>query len=224
MNDFRVVVFDYDGTLFDTRPAIVHCIQRAFAETLHAVPPLDAIAATVATGLSLPDTLVVLDQRLHSNRVILDELARTYRRLYLAEGAPLPKPYLGVGGVLRRLHAEATKCLVVSNKGVAAIQQSLDASDLTSFIDEVFGDQPGLPKKPEPGILTQHILPRYAPVTKAQILVVGDTETDIVFAKSAGVASCWASYGYGDNERCLKSAPNYVIGAITELPGLVLGS
>jgi phosphoglycolate phosphatase len=221
MSRFRAVVFDYDGTLFDTRPAIVHCIQHAFADTIRSVPPLEAIASTVETGLSLPDTLVVLDQRLRGNRTTLDELIRTYRRLYLAEAAPLIKPYPGVGDTVRSLHAGGTKCLVVSNKGVAAIHQSLDDSDLTPFIDLIFGDQPGLPKKPAPAILANHILPRYAQLTNDQILVVGDTETDIVFAKAAGVSSCWASYGYGDRARCVQLAPNYVIGNVAELPAIV---
>jgi phosphoglycolate phosphatase len=221
MSSFRAVIFDYDGTLFDTRPAIVHCIQRAFAEIIRSVPPLEAIAGTVETGLSLPDTLVVLDQRLRGNRTTLDELIRNYRRLYLAEGAPLIKPYPGVGDTIRILHAGGTKCLVVSNKGVAAIHQSLEESDLTPFIDMIFGDQPGLPKKPDPAIVTDHILPRSTQLTKDQVLVVGDTETDIVFAKAANVSSCWASYGYGDRVRCRQLAPDYVIGDVAELPAIV---
>jgi phosphoglycolate phosphatase len=221
MGRFRAVVFDYDGTLFDTRPAIVHCVQRAFAETIHSMPPLDAVAATVETGLSLPDTLIVLDQRLRGNRATLDDLVRAYRRLYLVEGAPFIKPYPGVGDAIKTLHAGGIKCLVVSNKGVAAIRQSLDESGLAPFIDLVFGDQPGLPKKPDPAILADHILPRYGRITKEQMLVVGDTETDIVLAKAAAVASCWASYGYGDATRCLQLAPDYVIGDIAELPDIV---
>jgi phosphoglycolate phosphatase len=221
MPRFGAVVFDYDGTLFDTRPAIVHCIQRAFADTGQAVPPVGAIADTVKTGLPLPDTLTALDQRLLGNQLALDELVGVYRRLYLAEASAFLKPYAGVGETLRKLHGRGTKCLVVSNKGVAAIHQSLDGSGLTPFIDLIFGDQPGLPRKPDPAIVIDHILPRYAQLTKEQILVVGDTETDIVFAKAAGVSACWASYGYGDKAHCLRLAPDYVIGDIAELSPIV---
>jgi phosphoglycolate phosphatase len=221
MPRFCAVVFDYDGTLFDTRPAIVHCIQRAFAETTRSIPPLEAIAGTVETGLSLPDALVVLDQRLRGNRTTLDELVRNYRRLYLAEGAPFIKPYPGVGDTIGSLYDGGIKCLIVSNKGVAAIHQSLNESGLAPFIDLIFGDQPGLPKKPDPAIVLNHILPRHAQLTKKQILMVGDTEIDIVFAKAAEVWSCWASYGYGEEARCLQLAPDYVIGNITELLAIV---
>jgi phosphoglycolate phosphatase len=85
----------------------------------------------------------------------------------------------------------------------------------------VFGDEPNLPKKPDPAILTGHILPRYPDLRQDHILIVGDTETDILFAKAAGVASCWASYGYGEPERCRELKPDHVITTIEQLPALV---
>jgi phosphoglycolate phosphatase len=221
MGDFRVVVFDYDGTLFDTRPAIIHSIQRVFAETGRPLPEIEAIAATVKTGIPLHDTLTALEQRLGSDQIALEELVGAYRKIYLAEAAPFLKPYLGVYQTLQKLHAGGTKNLIVSNKGIAAIHKSLNESGLSSLVDMVFGDEPNLPKKPDPAILTKHIFPHYAGLQKDQMLVVGDTETDIRFAKAAGVASCWASYGYGDPDRCGELGPDHVITTIEQLPALV---
>jgi phosphoglycolate phosphatase len=53
MSAFKVVVFDYDGTLFDTRPAIIHCIQRAFEEQKRSSPASEPIARTIASGVTL---------------------------------------------------------------------------------------------------------------------------------------------------------------------------
>jgi len=221
MNRFSVVVFDYDGTLFDTRPAIIHCVQRTFAEANRPPPEIEAIAATVKTGITLHDTLIALESLLGSDRTVLKEMVSIYRKIYLAEAAPFLKPYLGVSEALQSLNADGIKNLVISNKGSAAIHKSLDESGLGSFVELVFGDEPNLPKKPDPAILTGHILPRYAGLPKDQILIVGDTETDILFAKAAGIASCWASYGYGDPERCRELKPDHVISTIEQLPALV---
>jgi phosphoglycolate phosphatase len=169
----------------------------------------------------LPDTLIALHGALRGDRGALNALIRTYRQLYLDEGTPLLRPFSGVTEALRQLHAGGAKCLVVSNKGIAAIRRSLDDSRLTSWIDLVFGDEPGLPKKPDPAILTDYILPRYAQLHRERILIVGDTEIDILFAKSAGATACWASYGYGEAERCRRLAPAYEISSIEELPALV---
>jgi phosphoglycolate phosphatase len=221
MSCFKVVVFDYDGTLFDTRPAIVHCIQRAFAACSRPIPELDAVAGTVRTGLPLQETFFVLDKNLRAERAALNEIVRTYRKIYLDEGAPLTKPFVGAGDALQDIHARGTKCVIISNKGIVAIRQSLDQSQLSSFVDLVFGDEPGLPKKPDPAILVDHILPRYAPLQRQQILVVGDTEIDILLAKRTGSPCCWASYGYGETERCRQLEPEHEISGIEQLPALV---
>jgi len=221
MSGFKLVVFDYDGTLFDTRPAIFHCIQRAFAECGRPIPTLEAVAGTVRTGLPLQETFFVLDKKLRAERTALNEIVGTYRKLYLDEGTPLSKPFAGVSDALRDIHATGSKCVVASNKGIAAIRHSLDQSQLSSFVDFVFGDEPGLPKKPDPAILLDHILPRYAPLQREQALVVGDTEIDILLAKRTGIPCCWVSYGYGDTERCRKLAPEHEISGIEALPALV---
>lgn len=222
MSAFEVIVFDYDGTLFDTRPAIVHCIQRAFEECARPVPALAGILSTVKTGLPLPGTLFILNESLRGDPAALGELVKTYRTLYLDEGTPLLQPFTGVRDTLQKLHDNGAQCVVVSNKGIAAIRRSLDQGQLSSFVDLVFGDEPGLPNKPDPAVFTDHILPRYAQWQKRQLLMVGDTETDIRFAKSAGISSCWASYGYGEMEPCRSLAPDHEISSIAELPALVL--
>jgi phosphoglycolate phosphatase len=221
MSGFKLVVFDYDGTLFDTRPAIHHCIQRSFAACGRPIPTLEAIAGTVRTGLPLQETFFGLDKNLRAERAALNEIVGTYRKLYLDEGTLMSKPFAGVSDALRDIHATGSKCVVVSNKGIAAIRHSLDQSQLSSFVDFVFGDEPGLPKKPDPAILLDYILPRYAQLPREQTLVVGDTQIDILLAKRARIPCCWASYGYGEADRCRALKPEHEIAGIEELPALV---
>jgi phosphoglycolate phosphatase len=221
MSGYKVIIFDYDGTLFDTRPAIFHCIQRAFAACGRPIPALEAIAGTVSTGLPLQETFFVLDKNLRIERAALNEIVKIYRRIYLDEGAPLTKPFVGVRDALKDIHARGIKCVVVSNKGIAAIRRSLDQSQLSSCLDLVFGDEAGLPKKPDPAIVVDHILPRYAPLRRERMLVFGDTEIDILLAKRTGIPCCWASYGYGETERCRQLKPEHEISSIEQLPALV---
>jgi phosphoglycolate phosphatase len=147
-------------------------------------------------------------------------MVETYRALYVAMGLQLVKLYPGVGDTLRLLRAGGTRCVLVSNKGVAAIRRSLEQNDLASLIDVVFGDEPSLPKKPDPAILTDHILPHYPQLRPDQVVMVGDTETDIAFARAGGIVSCWAAYGYGESNRCRALRPDYEIASIGELPAL----
>jgi phosphoglycolate phosphatase len=221
MSGFKAVVFDYDGTLYDSRPAIVHCLRRTFEERGRAVPPSNALTNIVRAGLTLPETFLALDDALSSNRSAVDELVQTYRRLYLDEAAPFLKPFAGACKALERIHRGGVKCAVVSNKGVAAVRRSLDDGGIGGFVDVVFGDEAGLPNKPDPAVLTKYILPKFAHLQADELLMVGDTETDIVFAKTTGMAACWVSYGYGTPERCRKLEPEYEIASIADAPALV---
>lgn len=224
MASFDLILFDYDGTLFDTRLAIAHCIERAFERRGRPTPPKERALATIATGLPLAESLVALDATLRSDRRALNDLITTYRQIYLNEGTRLLSPFAGVGTVLQRLRAVGIQSIVISNKGIEAIRRSLDQTGLDAFVDMVFGDQPGLPKKPDPLLFTKHILPHHDRLPRDRILMVGDTESDILFAKSAGIAACWASYGYGETERCRGLSPEHEISSIVDLIPLACGA
>jgi phosphoglycolate phosphatase len=145
----------------------------------------------------------------------------TYRRIYRGEAAPLLRPFPGVADTLRHLRAGGVACVLVSNKGVDAVRRSIDESALDGLVELVIAEEPGVPKKPDPAIVSELILPHFPQLRRTQILMVGDTETDILFARRASIASCWASYGYGDPQRCRMLAPTYEISSTTELLALV---
>jgi phosphoglycolate phosphatase len=221
MNNFDAVVFDYDGTLFDTRRAIIHCLRRAFEQCRRPTPLAETTMAAVKSGLPLQETLISIDPTMRMDPVALSEIVHVYRRLYLDEGTPLLHPFAGAAEALQELHRGGTKCVVVSNKGTAAVRRSLDNSGFSAFVDAIFGDAPGLPKKPDPAVLTEHILPRFERLEARRVLIIGDTEIDILFARRCGSYACWASYGYGDVDRCRSLEPDYEIASMDALSTLI---
>ena len=52
---------------------------------------------------------------------------------------------------------------------------------------------------------------------KSNILMVGDTTTDIDYAKKCSIDSAFASYGYGDQQKCIAMKPTYIINSPNEL-------
>lgn len=223
MSAFKLIVFDYDGTLFDTRPAIVQSLRRAFADCGRTIPAAATLDGVVGAGLPLRDSLLLLEPRLRNDRVALDEMVVTYRRFHRDEAASLQRPWPGTLEALCHLDRAGIICVVVSNKGVDAINHSLLASGI-SAIDLVLGDQPGVPRKPDPALVADFVLPRFPGIARQQMLMVGDTEVDILFARRARLQCCWSAYGYGNAQRCRALRPDYEISTISSLPGLVLGS
>ena len=218
---FDLVIFDYDGTLSDTRGAIAHCLERAFVSHGQAPPARQRALNAAGKGLTLHETCLLLDRSLNGDAAALDGIVKTYRKFYRDEGESLTTMFPGARDVLRHMHGRGVKCLIVTNKGVDAVRRSLDRYGLTYFIDFIVAEQPGAPHKPNPALLTERILPEIPPIPKRRMLIVGDTEVDIQFAKNTGIACCWATYGFGNKGRCEELAPEYRIDGLEDLAALI---
>jgi phosphoglycolate phosphatase len=223
-NRFDLLIFDFDGTLCDTRVAIAHCLKRALAKYSRPIPPPEHTASIVSKGLSLPETIVLLDPGLLGQSDAIAEMVSAYRSFYRNGSDPLITMFPGTDIALQTMHARGVKCIVVSNKGTEAIHRSLDRYKLAPFIDVIFGEQPGIPFKPDPLLLNERIVPKFPQIAKARMLMIGDTEVDIRFGHAARIACCWAAYGFGERQHCIALSPEYLIETIEELPKIVSGS
>lgn len=214
----RMVVFDFDGTLCDTRAAIAACLHATFEADVGLALDPASVHASIASGSTLDQTLTVLSpQPLPEER--LDSLKRSYRARY-AESAPrLARLYAGVVDALRTLHEARVPVLVVSNKGSAAIHQSLSLAGVDPWVLEVVGDRPGLAKKPDVALFAQAIHPVRPELDPSDVIMVGDTETDIEFARRAGMQMAWAAYGYGRPEACRAMRPDVELAQSEDLAG-----
>ncbi len=84
----------------------------------------------------------------------------------------------------------------------------------------VKAERPDTPVKPDPRLF--HAIQQQIPGGRLQrFLVVGDTETDLCFARNAGLQSCWATYGYGHGARCRAVGFDYTLDRIEDLPGIL---
>jgi len=70
-------------------------------------------------------------------------------------------------------------------------------------------------------LLTDRIAPKFPQIAKARMLMIGDTEVDIQFARASQIKCCWAAYGFGERSRCLALTPDYRIEIIGDLPTIV---
>jgi phosphoglycolate phosphatase len=221
---FDLLIFDFDGTLCDTRVAIAHCLERALSKYGRPIPPRGHTASIVSRGLSLPETIILLVPGLRAQSAAVSAMVTAYRSFYSSEGDTLVKMVPGANVTLQRVREFGTKCIVVSNKGIQAVRRSLDRFELTPFIDLVLGDEPGVPIKPDPALLTDRIVPNFPQIAEARMLMIGDTEADIKFAHASEIACCWAAYGFGDRQHCMALSPEYIIEHIDELRNILSSS
>lgn len=210
MNPLHIdsLIFDLDGTLWDSSPTSVRTWTKTFKDCrLHSLSVSEDFVRSFV-GLTLNTTFQLLypqadEQQYHS---FARHFARNEERFLKQQLNPL---YPGVDRVLREL-AACFPLFIVSNCLGGYIEHFLDQYDLGDvFTDyESYGNT-GLPKKENIRILAQRNF-------LTPPVYLGDTLTDYQAARDNDLPFIWARYGYGQ----VKEA-TYQIDHFGELPALI---
>jgi HAD superfamily hydrolase (TIGR01509 family) len=179
---FRNILWDLDGTLFDTYPAITYAISKSLNEMGLSV------ALNVIDGLarqSIAHCLETLSQRFKLDPDLLgDRFAESYRRIDPANQPPYP----GVRDVCALIHARGGLNVIVTHRGGHSTQRLLETHHLAAYFDAIFSVEQGYPRKPDPAMLLA-ALDKYS-LNPDETLVVGDRELDIQAGQAAGIRTC----------------------------------
>jgi phosphoglycolate phosphatase len=206
---FDLVVFDWDGTLFDSTRLIARCIQAACAD-LGTTVPSDRDASYVI-GLGLVDALRHAAPTLAPERY--RELGERYRHHYVAHQDDIVL-FDGTLEMLRALKQRNHGLGVATGKTRRGLDDALkraglsDLFDATRTADETAG-------KPDPRMLQE--LMRELGATPDRTLMVGDTTHDLLLAANAGCASVAVSFGAHEPEAFVELAPLHIAHSTAEL-------
>ncbi len=206
---FDLIVFDWDGTLFDSTALIVRCIQNACQDLGVAVPPVERAAYVI--GLGLRDALEHAVPDLPPQRY--GELAQRYRHHYLASQHELSL-FGGTLDMLRELKARHHWLAVATGKGRQGLNDALAHADLVGMFDGTrTADETA--SKPHPRMLLE-LIDQFG-VRAERTLMVGDTTHDLQLAQNAGTACVGVSFGAHDHEAFTPFNPRHVAHSTTEL-------
>lgn len=73
------------------------------------------------------------------------------------------------------------------------------------------------PKKPDPEVFSKRIAPLFPTATPANCIGIGDTATDLEFARNIGASACFAAYGFGDRASCDRFGYTHKIASLGDL-------
>lgn len=209
----QLVIFDWDGTLFNSVGQIVASLQ--FAAQQHQQPLSDDAAKSII-GLGLPEVMQTLFPdvpELHS--AILD----SYAEHYVAHSQD-DKWFDGVGDMLNDLKQRGFKLAVATGKSrrgldrVLAKTQSQDLFDITRAASET-------QSKPHPQML-QEIL-SYTGVAPEQAIMVGDSSYDLQMAQNIEMPRVGVSYGVHSVDVLQQYKPLMIADDVTALHHYLVG-
>jgi phosphoglycolate phosphatase len=189
---FDLIVFDWDGTLFDSTALIVRCIQDGCRD-LGVKVPSDTAAAYVI-GLGLQDALRHAVPDLPAERY--PELGLRYRQHYFARQHELSM-FPGTLEMLQALKAREHCLAVATGKGRRGLDEALAHAQLRGLFDGTrTADETA--SKPDPRML--HELMQEFGAEPGRTLMIGDTTHDLQLALNAGTPRVAVSYGAHDHE------------------------
>lgn len=206
---FDLIVFDWDGTLFDSTALIVRCIQAACADL--GVPVPSEREAAYVIGLGLHDALQQVVPGLPVERY--PELGRRYRHHYFAQQHEL----VLFEGSLAMLHALKQRhhwLAVATGKSRRGLDEALRTVQLQGLFDGTrTADETA--SKPDPRMLLE--LMREFGVEPERTLMIGDTVHDLQLAANAGAAGVAVGYGAHDPAALRELAPRFIASSVPEL-------
>ena len=209
---FRLLVFDWDGTLMDSAASIVACMRYAFGELELPVPSESRLRSMI--GLSLDETMLRLwpdasgDLRLRA--------VDAYRTHWLATYRHVPMLFDGAREALEGLFADEYFLAVATGKSRPGLDRDLETTELGKLFLSTRTPQEA-PSKPHPQMLLD-IMDELG-VTGEETLMIGDTTYDLEMAQHAGAASLGVLSGAHDRAQLVACEPLACLGSVEELPG-----
>lgn len=206
---YPLIVFDWDGTLFDSAAVITDCIQQAARDMALAVP--DRRTASHVIGLGLQDSLRHALPTLPREQY--PEFLALYRRYFLEREDTLGL-FPGAADLLAELRERGHQLAVATGKPRRGLDRALQASGIGPlFAASRCGDETH--PKPHPAMLLE--LMAELKLDAAELLMIGDTSHDLGMAASAGVEAVAVSYGAHPEDSLLAFAPRACVASIVEL-------
>jgi phosphoglycolate phosphatase len=210
------LVFDLDGTLVDTAPDLVAATNHVMRRIgLHDVSEGDIRPFVGHGALAMVERAAAAQGRTISQPALHD-LFETFIAHYTANIAVNSRPYAGALEAIGACAASGAVLAVCTNKIEAHARALLDQLHMAKYFAAIAGRDSLHVYKPHPGHLTGTVALAGGEASRA--IMIGDSETDIRTAKSAGIPVIAVDFGYSI-EPIASFDPDMVISHFSELPG-----
>jgi len=213
-NRFKLVVFDWDGTLMDSEAQITQSLANVISEL--ALAERSTLDLRNVIGLGLPEAIRQLYP--DEGEAIVEKFAAGYRQHFLVGNTNPSVLFDGAMAVIKRLHADGYLLAVATGKSRRGLDRSLADTDsgdyfhMTRCADETFS-------KPHPQMLLE--IMDVLDVAPEHTVMIGDTEYDLEMAAQAGTASLGVTYGVHAVERLQRHRPLACLDDISEVGELL---
>jgi len=208
----KLIIFDFDGTLGDTRRNIVTTMQMTIAELGLSGRTDDECASKI--GLPLDGCFEALypDAAKETIQLCTD----AYRRIFQENLLTMkPQVFPKVKETLSWLKEQGYTLTIASSRWHKSLSELAHDLDIAEFISYLVGADDVKKAKPSPEPVVKTLTA--TGFDASQTLVVGDMNVDILMGLNAGAKTCGVTYGNGTRRELEDAGANYIIDSIDEL-------
>ncbi|MCA3249015.1 MAG: HAD family hydrolase [Holosporaceae bacterium] len=211
-----VLMFDFDGTLVDSREAITSSVLKALDE--FGLPPLPL--AVIAGNIGLPAPVALARALPDVDADTVTRLVACYRHHYATHGQFQHAPFAGVNDLLPALKAKGYRLTIATAKPSAPLADLMDRYGWNELFEARRGGDDVVNSKPAPDMLFSLI--DQLGVVANDCMMIGDSIYDIQMGKSAGVATCAVTWGYNSQEALAQAAPDFTHSSVDSMAAWLL--
>lgn len=202
---YNNLIWDFDGTLFDTYPAIAKTYQRILAEHYGKTVDYNIVFSLAKQSLRRCHKALAT-----STGIDEKELTERFRNLLNNELCFEEPPFPGAEAICKSVIKNGGRNFIVTHRKQDSLLKLLALYDMQSLFTEVVCGDHGFARKPHPAAF-EYIIDKYK-LSRETTLGIGDRLIDIEAARATGIATC-----FFDNQGFSLASADYSIASLFEL-------
>lgn len=204
----KLCVFDLDGTLLNTLPALNKIINLCLSDLGLASVSEEDTKHFVGNGYK-----IFVDRALKHlgiyEKVDKQKAYKIYEEHFAKHKLYKVEPYTGIVELINELKNRKIKTVVLSNKSQEGVEANIKKCFDKSLFDAVYGERQGIKIKPAPDAL--NLIIKDFGVEKSEVLYFGDSDVDMQTSINAKVVGIGVLWGFRDREELEKNGAKFIV-------------
>lgn len=208
----KVIIFDFDGTLCDTRSNIIIAFRATMEHLGLEMRDEETCGATI--GLTLRDGFKSMYPDFDDAKI--DYCVETYRQIFAERRKELmPDLFPGVKETLEALHKRGYRMTIATSRLTDSLMLFMRHHGIDHYFEYAVGSDSVTHHKPhpEPALKTLAALN----IAPSEAIMVGDMPVDIAMAHNAGIRAIGVDYGNATREELEAAEADWIVDSITKI-------
>ncbi|MBD3109192.1 HAD family hydrolase [Bacillus sp. AGMB 02131] len=216
MGNYKIILFDLDGTLSDPKEGITKSVQYALRKFGVDEPDLDKLECFIG-----PPLKVSFSDYYHFDEEKAEKAIGFYRERFTEKGMFENVLYEEIPLLLTSLKEQGYILVVATSKPTVYAEEILKHFQIDRFFEKIVGSNLDGTRSAKAEII-QYIINHYSGQRLSDFIMIGDRKHDIIGANQCGIDSVGVTYGYGSLNELQSFQPTYIAKSVKQLQSILI--